>query len=113
MCGRLDFFGLLGEFGDSVEECFEPRPEAILLAVSGGVDSMALAYIGQIWCQENNVKLHAVTIDHNLRQDSGAEAQAVQLHPHGAGLLADFRGHLLHRQAILVAQIHKGLIGLG
>lgn len=48
------------------------------LAVSGGGDSMALTALAVEWAKENGRGLAAVTVDHRLRPDSGAEAQRVQ-----------------------------------
>lgn len=47
------------------------------IAVSGGVDSMVMLDIAGQYCQRHNLKLHAVTIDHGLRQESADEAQFV------------------------------------
>ena len=37
------------------------------LAVSGGSDSLAMLYICYDWAMDNKVKLHCVTVNHNLR----------------------------------------------
>jgi len=52
-------------------------PEKILVAVSGGIDSLALVLIANHWCSENNILLKTVTIDHQLRSDSTLEASKV------------------------------------
>lgn len=54
--------------------------EAIVLAVSGGPDSTALMWLAAQWRKQSKrgPKLVAVTVDHGLRNESGAEARAVK-----------------------------------
>ncbi|WP_158091211.1 tRNA lysidine(34) synthetase TilS [Thalassospira mesophila] len=49
----------------------------LMVAVSGGADSMALAILAARWCADRNGKLIAVTVDHGLRADAATEAQWV------------------------------------
>ena len=49
----------------------------IAVAVSGGIDSMALMLIAGKWCKNNNIELFAITVDHQLREESNKEAQYV------------------------------------
>jgi len=51
------------------------RPEAIVVAVSGGGDSLALMHLAADWA--GGAPLAAVTVDHGLRPESAAEAREV------------------------------------
>lgn len=48
-------------------------PKRIAVAVSGGSDSMALTFLLKDFCDKNNIKLSAISIDHKLRKNSSAE----------------------------------------
>ena len=52
-------------------------PRCALVAVSGGPDSMALLHLAARWREGGGPEIHAATVDHDLRPDSRAEAQAV------------------------------------
>lgn len=54
------------------------KSSRIAVAVSGGGDSVALALLLQEWSAECGIKMLALTVDHGLRPESGAEAAAVQ-----------------------------------
>lgn len=49
----------------------------VLLAVSGGADSMALADTSAWLAPRYGIQLHAVTVDHSIRAESAAEAKQV------------------------------------
>jgi tRNA(Ile)-lysidine synthase len=49
-----------------------------LLAVSGGPDSLCLAYFGRKYSSEFKSKAHFVIVDHKLRKDSTKEATKVK-----------------------------------
>ena len=49
----------------------------IAIAVSGGADSMALILLMHEWAQAHNIKVIGLTVDHQLRIESTAEATQV------------------------------------
>lgn len=53
---------------------------ALVLAVSGGPDSLALMWLAARWRKalKNGPRLVAVTVDHGLRKEAAAEARAVK-----------------------------------
>lgn len=51
--------------------------DGILVAVSGGADSLALAYALQKEAPTLAISLSAITIDHQLQENSGAQAEQV------------------------------------
>jgi tRNA(Ile)-lysidine synthase TilS/MesJ len=67
MALRHEFEVLMGKLGLS-------RGTPVLVAVSGGVDSMALSYLAQ---QFFGSHVYTATVDHRLREESGEEAQHV------------------------------------
>lgn len=61
------------EFADAMAALgIEPKAGPVAVAVSGGADSMALALLAA-----RRFKLHALIVDHRLREGSGAEAERV------------------------------------
>ena len=63
------------EFATVMAPFRDRRPIAI--AVSGGADSMALLHLLKRWTSANGVALTALTVDHELRAESAAEAKQV------------------------------------
>ncbi len=51
---------------------------AIAVGVSGGPDSVALAWLLKDWAAAHNKTLHVLTVDHGLRAESAQEALGVQ-----------------------------------
>ena len=48
------------------------------VAVSGGVDSMALSFLAKCYSWENNKKVYFFIVDHKLRNNSTSEAKLVK-----------------------------------
>jgi len=53
---------------------FPKSPKRIAVAVSGGIDSLALTFLLRDFCVANNIELFAVTVDHKMRKASSTEA---------------------------------------
>ncbi|MBM3631746.1 MAG: tRNA lysidine(34) synthetase TilS [Alphaproteobacteria bacterium] len=62
---------------DLLDAWFPTRPKVVAVALSGGVDSMALTAILNQWAAES-VTIIPMIVDHGLRPDSGQEAQHVE-----------------------------------
>ena len=65
----------------SLEKCFSFINEKgpVLVAVSGGSDSMALLHLANAWAKNTGREIHAVTVDHGLRIEAAAEAAFVAM----------------------------------
>ncbi len=59
-----------------IEQIFlgKKLPKRIAVAVSGGVDSVALTMLMKEFCKEKKIELLAVTVDHKMRESSSIEA---------------------------------------
>ena len=49
-----------------------------VVAVSGGPDSLALAYLSKIYSQRKNINAKYCIVDHGLRKNSSKEAKFVK-----------------------------------
>lgn len=67
-----------GEFARLMEPLgpFERSPH-LAVAVSGGPDSLALCLLSDAWARARGGRITAMTVDHRLRPESGAEARQV------------------------------------
>jgi tRNA(Ile)-lysidine synthase len=81
--GADEFYALMRGFG--------PYPQAtcLALAISGGPDSMALAWCMKGWAQAHGCRLVALIVDHNLRPESAVEARQTQVALTALGLVAE------------------------
>ncbi len=73
---------------------FETRPH-VAVAVSGGADSLCLAFLAARWAERRGGQVRALTVDHGLRPGSADEARRVGqwLKPQGIGHhVLDWRG---------------------
>ena len=68
---------LTRNFSNKIEEIFSEKklPKKIAVAVSGGVDSLALTFLLHEFCAKKKIKLFAATVDHKMRQASSNEAR--------------------------------------
>lgn len=63
------------EFGELMAPFSLCAPFAV--AVSGGVDSLALTYLAHRYAMKHNLAMTALTVDHRLREESTTEAETV------------------------------------
>jgi tRNA(Ile)-lysidine synthase len=77
----------VAEFAAALESLarFERRP-FVAAAVSGGPDSLALAILADRWAKERGGEACALTVDHGLRPESGAEIARLQGWLRGRGI---------------------------
>jgi len=54
------------------------KNKSFALAVSGGSDSLCLAYFAKMYTSEFGNKIHVLIVDHNLRKESHKEALKVK-----------------------------------
>lgn len=64
-------------FSDWMAHHLPALPSRMAVAVSGGADSMALAWMAHEWAAARGIALHALTVDHRLRPESTDEARQV------------------------------------
>lgn len=64
---------------ERISSYYETRPSVWAVGVSGGADSLALVYLLKNWSDENKIRLVALTVNHQLRPEAGAEAEYVAL----------------------------------
>ncbi|MEE2745243.1 MAG: tRNA lysidine(34) synthetase TilS [Pseudomonadota bacterium] len=61
------------EFSTILKDLVSGRPRSVAVALSGGSDSMALAWLLNLWCNIHSVKLVPLMVDHQLRPNSNDE----------------------------------------
>lgn len=66
----------MAEIGSSVQSLWPESPR-LAVACSGGADSLALTLLAAGWAAQRGGRVLALTVDHGLREGSGAEALAV------------------------------------
>ena len=54
------------------------KVNSISVAISGGPDSMALAFLSQCYAIKKNIKFSYFTVDHKIRKDSTKEAKIIK-----------------------------------
>ena len=82
-----------------------PGEERVALAVSGGPDSMALAFTVKRWSEQNHyLSPLAFIVDHGLREESGREASEVKLRLQVFGVTAEI---LCWEHAAVTSRLHS------
>ncbi|MEM1302129.1 MAG: tRNA lysidine(34) synthetase TilS [Pseudomonadota bacterium] len=70
--------GLPQRFADAMGGLLGPHfPKELVLAVSGGGDSMAMLYLAAPWARVMGIRLFVCTVNHNLRLEASNEAALV------------------------------------
>jgi len=70
--------GLPQRFADAMGDLIGPHfPKDLILAVSGGGDSMAMLYLAAPWARVMGIHLYVCTVNHNLRPEAVDEAALV------------------------------------
>ncbi|HEX2752494.1 MAG TPA: tRNA lysidine(34) synthetase TilS [Alphaproteobacteria bacterium] len=64
-------------FADAMASLYLPSAPRMAVAVSGGADSLGLLFLLADWCAQNGGAIKAYTVNHNLRPEAKAEAEAV------------------------------------
>ena len=101
---------IITRFNTHINSFHITNARKIAIAVSGGPDSLALTFLTAEWSKKfQNCKLIALTVNHNLRKESTAEAQQLQK------LLAshNIEHHILnwqHKEKILSNIQHKARV---
>lgn len=62
------------KFQEHLKELLPINTATLVVAVSGGADSLVLCLLAKTYAAKNNMNLYAATVDHNLRPDSNTEA---------------------------------------
>ena len=67
---------MLNIFNNAFNECqtILTNQQKIVVAVSGGIDSLSLILLANEWCKKYNIKVIGLTVDHKLRPTSTKEA---------------------------------------
>lgn len=81
---------LYQKFSKALSTLYVPdSPRLFAVALSGGIDSMALYLLMEKWCKQHEAQLWPVHVDHSLRPESAQEAQTLKdwLHKRGHNLI--------------------------
>ncbi len=71
-------YDIAGEFAGAIGAMALPAKARVAVAVSGGADSMALALLLARWARSTGAVVHALTVDHRLRDAAAEEAGQVE-----------------------------------
>ena len=70
---KRKIFSIFKEFSNTLK-----FKENLAVAVSGGPDSLALAYLAKCYSLKNNLQVNYFIVDHKLRKESSSEAKFVK-----------------------------------
>ena len=70
---KKEIFRIFKEFTNSLK-----AKESLAVAVSGGPDSLALAYLTKCYSLKKNIEVKYFIVDHKLRKESSLEAKSVK-----------------------------------
>ena len=76
--GFKDFQDLSKIFHNFKKKLNAIKEKNFVIAVSGGPDSMALAFLAKVYSIKNEIVPKFFIVDHNLRPESGKEAKLVK-----------------------------------
>lgn len=79
-------------------------PKCIAIALSGGVDSMALTHLAHRFSQQNDIQLFPITINHNLRPTSTLEIPLIRQQLDKMGLLRNYHTMDIHLERASLTQ---------
>lgn len=65
-------------FSSEMDLIVHPDTKKLVVAASGGVDSTVLTLLAHQYCQQNDIELFTVTVDHSIREESSKEALIVK-----------------------------------
>lgn len=80
------------QFKNNLYNLIDKSINNIVLAVSGGSDSIALLMLTHQWAKDHNVNLIVISVDHNLRPESKIENEYVRNLSHKLG----YQHYVLH-----------------
>ena len=65
-------------FNNDFDQLLKETPKEIAIAVSGGVDSIALLHLVSSWADSSDTKLSILSVNHNLRSEARDEIRYVE-----------------------------------
>ena len=74
---NLKFHNFYNNFRSQLNKIIKKKP--FLVAVSGGPDSLSLAFLAKCYSINNAVKFKYALVDHKIRKDSNLEAKPRKL----------------------------------
>lgn len=111
------------QFYQAMTTCIQhATTNRFVLGVSGGVDSMVLAHLMCCWTQKYGGHITAITVNHNLRPNSMAEAKWTQHHLQNMGIVAYVRTNTMplaktgiqqYARQVRYTLLHQACVSMG